>query len=193
MYDNLANIEAMLVGILLILLLVAFSFLLIVFYISSREKRHLKPVLRAISDIDIINKAYDIIKNNSKEFSENIIQLSEGDKSSALIEDNNCIGMIILKNYGNSSAIDIELLKIAYCKTSDSMENKLFSLNENEYKVLLINMPSDLTSSLGVDKISFKYKNVLNNHFRSTFTYTVSKVLTKKLDDKTNLYVILQV
>jgi len=193
MNENLANIESMLVGMLLILLLVAFSFLLIMSFLSSREKRNKTPILRAVFDIKIIEDAYTQIKNSPLVFSENIIQLTEGEKTSLLINDNNCIGVIILKNYGNSSAIDIELEKISYCKTLDSMENKLFSLSTNEHKLLLVNLPNDLTNNLGVQKISFKFKNINNNRFKSKFSYTILKTLTKELDEKTKLYVLTQV
>jgi len=193
MYENLANIESMLVGMLLILFLVAFAFLLIIIYLSSRDKRLFKPIIRPFSDENIINQLFEKIKNNSIEYSENIVQLLEDQNSSPLIETNSNIAMIILKNYGNSPAIDIELKKMSYCLPSDGIENKFFSLSENEYKVILLNIPNDLVNYLGVDKISFKYKNIHNTKFKSKFTYTISKTLTKKLNDKTNLYIIVQV
>jgi len=193
MYENLVNIESMLTGMLLILLFVAFAFLLIIIYLSSKDKKLSKPIIRPFSDENIINQLCEKIKESPTEYSENIVQLLEDQNSSPLIETNSNIAMIILKNYGNSSAIDIELKKMSYCFPSDGMENKLFSLSENEYKAMLLNIPNDLVNYLGVNKITFKYKNIHNAKFKVKFTYTISKALTKKLNDKTNLYIIVQV
>ncbi|MBN2853580.1 MAG: hypothetical protein JXQ23_12660 [Clostridia bacterium] len=193
MIENLANIEAMLVGMFLILLLVSFAFLLIIIYLSNRDKRNMKPVLRAVSDESVIEELYIKIKNNSKMYAENIVMMTEDQKSSALVESVNNIGMIVLKNYGNSPAIDIEIQKMAYCKPSDGMENKLFSLQCGEYRALLLSIPSDLVNHLGINKISFSCRNILNSRFNTQFSYTVSKALSKKLDEKSTLYVIVQV
>lgn len=193
MVENLANIEAMLVGMFLILLLVSFAFLLIIVYLGNRDKRNLKPLLRAVSDETIVEECTMKIKNNSKVYAENIIQMAEDLKSSALMESVNNIGMIILKNYGNSPAIDIEIQRMAFCKPSDGMENKLFSLQPGEHKILLLNIPGDLANPLGINKISFSYRNIMNSRFKTQFSYTVSKALSKKLDDKSTLNVIVQV
>lgn len=193
MIENLANIEAMLVGMLLILLFVTLTFLLIIIYLSNRDKRFIMPIIRPSADEQFIKGAIETISQNKNAYKEKLIQILEDQNSSPLIETSSNLAILPLKNYGNSAAIDIELNKMAGYYPSDGMENRLFSLSSHQSTFLFLALPNELVNHLGISKIKIKYKNVHGSRCISKFSYTISKGLSVQIDEKTTIHVIVQV
>ena len=120
------------------------------------------PVLRPARELDILKKHMLDIKANFPAYVNNILTLDEGKdlkKSNEPLD----IGVIILKNYGNSSAVDIQVTNIGSYKVEEDFSNKYVSLEPGESVAVLVYIPKDLLSSVKVSLVKVKSKNYANS------------------------------
>jgi hypothetical protein len=191
--DLLGNIELIVMSFLVLALLIFFGLLIIVIFLFARERRHFRPVIRTESKPEELMKAVEHVSCNLEAYVKNIQFLQESRSQSPDAMSKKYIGLVLLKNVGNSPAIDLETRRFSSYIVSDGPEAKLFSLNQGESKLLLFYLPPDCVNSLQLNKISVKYKNCLNETFRDRFLITHNTGIGTKLEDQTTILAMVQI
>ncbi|MFO7636331.1 MAG: hypothetical protein R6W96_03385 [Clostridia bacterium] len=191
-YEYLGNLEVVIMGFLMLSLLVFFTLMLIIFFLSYRERRNFKPVLRTEGSPEELMCALEHVRGNFEAYVKNICYLQESRNQSPDLMSQKYIGMLCLKNYGNSPALDIDVTGLASYMVSDGPEKKLFSLNPGDSKVLLFYMPPDTLATMSVNKLRFKYKNCLRESFRDRILITNSTGIGCKLDNLATVMALVQ-
>lgn len=149
------------------------------------------PVLRPARELDILKKHMLDIKANFPAYVNNILTLDEGKdlkKSNEPLD----IGVIILKNYGNSSAVDIQVTNIGSYKVEEDFSNKYVSLQPGESVAVLVYIPKDLLSSVKVSLVKVKSKNYANSTRTEKFSIISDSELSYRISEKCTLHPFIQ-
>ncbi|HPL08892.1 MAG TPA: hypothetical protein PLB20_08900 [Clostridia bacterium] len=149
------------------------------------------PVLRPARELDILKKHMLDIKANFPAYVNNILSLDEGKdlkKSNEPLD----IGVIILKNYGNSSAVDIQVTNIGSYKVEEDFSNKYVSLQPGESVAVLVYIPKDLLSSVKVSLVKVKSKNYANSTRTEKFSIISDSELSYRISEKCTLHPFIQ-
>jgi len=165
---------------------IIFFFVLIIIL----DKKNI-PVLRPVREADILKKHILDIKSNFPAHVNNILTLDEGRdlKNSSGVLD---IALIVLKNYGNSSAIDIQITHIGdYCVEED-FSNKYISIQPGESSAILVHIPKELLSSVKVSNVRLKSKNYSNSSRSERFSIISDSDLAYQINDKYTLHPFVQ-
>ena len=190
LFDTIAQAEMLgfaflVIAAMVICVAVIFFFVLIVIL----DKKNI-PVLRPVREPDILKKHILDIKSNFPAHVNNILSLDEGKdlKNSNGPMD---IALIVLKNYGNSSAVDIRL---QYCDYSveEDFSNKFISLQPGESSAILVYIPKDLLSSVKVSAVKLKSKNYSNSSRTEKFSIISDSDLAYQVNEKYTLHPFIQ-
>ncbi len=165
---------------------VIFFFVLIVIL----DKKNI-PVLRPVREPDIMKKHILDIKSSFPAHVNNILTLDEG-KDLKKASGPSDIALIVLKNYGNSSAIDIQITHIGDYTVEEDFSNKYISLQPGESSAVLIHIPKDLLSSVKVSTVRLKSKNYGNSSRNERFSIISDSDLAYQINEKYTLHPFIQ-
>jgi len=191
LFDTIAQAEMLgfaflVIAAMVICVAIIFFFVLIVVL----DKKSI-PVLRPARELDILKKHMLDIKANFPAYVNNILSLDEGKdlkKSNEPLD----IGVIILKNYGNSSAVDIQVTNIGSYKVEEDFSNKYVSLQPGESVAVLVYIPKDLLSSVKVSLVKVKSKNYANSTRTEKFSIISDSELSYRISEKCTLHPFIQ-
>ena len=191
LFDTIAQAEMLgfaflVIAAMVICVAILFFFVLIVIL----DKKNI-PVLRPVREPDIMKKHILDIKSNFPAHANNILTLDEGKdlKNSSGLAD---IALIVLKNYGNSSAIDIQITHIGDYTVEEDFTNKYISLQPGESSAILIHVPKDLLSSVKVSQVRLKSKNYGNSSRNEKFSIISDSDLAYQINEKYTLHPFIQ-
>lgn len=175
-------IAAMVIGVAII-----FFFVLII----TMDKKHI-PVLRPVREPEVLRKNILDIKSNFAAHANNIMSLDEGKDLKREFAHYD-VAMLILKNYGNCSALDIQITNIGeYCVLED-FSSKYSSLQPGDSAPFLIYIPKDLLNSVKVSAVKVKYRNFSNSTKTDKFSIIAYSDLAYQINDKHTLYAFIQI
>ena len=191
LFDTIAQAEMLgfaflVIAAMVICVAVIFFFVLIVIL----DKKNI-PVLRPVREPDILKKHILDIKSNFPAHVNNILSLDEGKdlKNSNGPMD---IALIVLKNYGNSSAVDIQVTNIGDYTVEEDFSNKFISLQPGESSAILVYIPKDLLSSVKVSAVKLKSKNYSNSSRTEKFSIISDSDLAYQVNEKYTLHPFIQ-
>ena len=98
---------------------------------------------------------------NTRSFYEsNTSYLLESKKAVSEMLRRDKVGLLLIQNAGNSSAVDIELKTFADYYISDGPETKLVTLKQGEFHSYLFYLPEDMVNDLMMYDIKLRYRNI---------------------------------
>ena len=148
------------------------------------------PVLRPTRDSEMLKKYILDMKTHFPAYIKNIMTLDEG---KALKNENRDIGLLILKNYGNCSAIDIQIKKVGDYTVEENFENKYMSIAPGECVPFVIEIPKELLSSIKVTPVTLRYKNFLHSGRSDKFAVICDADISYALSEKYTIYPLVQI
>jgi len=191
-YDNLIYNETLMLEVLLVALFLFFAVAVIMLFISIRDAKIHHPVLRPVADPAKIAEAVEAIIHTRSFYETNTSYLLESRKAVSEMLQRNKVGLLLLQNVGNSSAVDIELKTLGDYFISDGPETKMVSLGQGAYHSYLFYLPEDMVNDLLLYNVKLKYRNIKGKVFTSRFHAALSPEPRVKIDDTTELRVYLQ-
>lgn len=149
------------------------------------------PVIRPLREPETMKKHLLDIKNNLTAHKNNIMSLDEGKdlKNGGPFD----IAMVILKNYGNSSAIDIQITHFGDYVVSEDYSNKFVSLAADESAAFLFYIPKELLNSVKVSVIKVKSKNFSNSTRTDKFSVISDSDIAYEISSKYTIHPFIQI
>jgi len=149
------------------------------------------PVIRPLREPETMKKHLLDIKSNLTAHKNNIMSLDEGKdlKNGGPFD----IAMVILKNYGNSSAIDIQITHFGDYVVSEDYSNKFVSLAADESAAFLFYIPKDLLNSVKVSVIKVKSKNFNNSSRTEKFSVISDSDIAYEISSKYTIHPFIQI
>lgn len=191
-YEDLIYNETLIMEVLLVALFLCFAVVAIMLFISIRDGKLHHPMLRPVANPAKIAEAVEAIIHTRSFYESNTSYLLESKKAVSEMLQQNKIGLLLLQNVGNSSAIDIEVKTFGDYFISDGPETKLVSVGQNDTHSYLFYLPEDMMSDLMLYNVRLKYRNIKGKTFTSHFHAALSPEPRVKIDDTTELRVYLQ-
>jgi len=191
-YDNLIFNETLMLEITIIGLLVAFAVLVVILFIAIRDSRRHVPLLRPVSDPALIEMAVKDLMDTRSFYHSNTSYLLESRKAVSDMLSRKRIGLILMENLGNSSALDIEFLGLGDYYISDGPETKLTSIQPGEAHSYLFYLPEDMVSDLLLYPVRIRFRSITGRRITENFHVAMSPEPRVKLEDDTELRVYLQ-
>lgn len=189
-YELIGNLELTAMAFLMLVLFAFFGLVLVVLFISLRERRHMKPVVQTENRPGELLAAMDHIQKNFRAYEKSICFLQEGNRQPPDIHAKHCIGLAILKNFGNSPALDVDAIKLSPYVVSDGPEKHVFSLNPDGTMPVLFYLPPDMLGPFNLSRLVCRYKNCLGENFRSKITLTTDSGMELKMENTTLIAMI---
>ena len=149
------------------------------------------PVIRPLREPETMKKHLLDIKSNLTAHKNNIMSLDEGKdlKNGGPFD----IAMVILKNYGNSSAIDIQITHFGDYVVSEDYSNKFVSLAADESAAFLFYIPKELLNSVKVSVIKVKSKNFSNSTRTDKFSVISDSDIAYEISSKYTIHPFIQI
>lgn len=191
-YEDLIYNETLMLEMLLVALFLFFAVAVIMLFIAIRDGKLNHPVLRPVSDPLKIADAVEAIMNARSFYETNTSYLLESRKAVSDLLSKNQVGLLILQNIGNSSAMDIEIKILGDYFISDGPETKMVSISNGDSHSFLFYLPNDMVNDLLLYDIKIKYRNIKGKSFTSRFNVALSPEPNVNIDDDTKLRVYLQ-
>ncbi len=192
-YEDLIYNETLMLELLLIALFLFFAVTVVMLFISIRDSKKYHPFLRPVADPAKIAQVVESIIHTRSFYETNTSYLVESRKAISDVLSKGNVGLLLLKNAGNSSAIDIEVKNLGDYLISDGPETKMASMVQNEMHGFLFYLPNDMINDLLLYDIKIKYRNIKGKAFTSRFHVTLSPEPKVRIDDTTELRVYLQI
>lgn len=191
-YEDLIYNETLMMEMLLVAMFLLFAVVAVMLFISIRDGKIHHPLLRPVADPNEIAKAIEAIVNTRSFYESNTSYLLESKKAVSEMLQREKVGLLLIQNSGNSSAVDIEFKTFADYYISDGPETKLVTLTQGGYHSYLFYLPEDMVNDLMMYNVKLKYRNIKGKTFTSHFHAALSPEPKVKIDDKTELRVYLQ-
>lgn len=192
-YENLIYNETLMLEMLLVGMFFLFAILAVMLFISIRDSKTHHPLLRPIADPAKIAAAIETIIQTRNFYETNTGYLLESKKAVAEMLQRNKVGVLIVQNAGNSSAVDIEINSFGDYFISDGPETKRITLPQGEYHCYLFYLPEDMLNDLILYDVKMKYRNIKGRTFHTRFHAALSPEPKVKIDEKTELRLYLQI
>lgn len=191
-YEDLIYNETLMLEMLLVALFVFFAIVAVMLFISLRDSKINHPLLRPVADPSKIATAVEAIINTRSFYETNTSYLLESRKAVAEMLQRKNVGLLLIQNVGNSSAVDIDLKTFGDYFISDGPETKMITLPTGEYHSYLFYLPADMLNDLMLYDVKLKYRNIKGRTFNSRFHAALSPEPNVKIDENTVLRVYLQ-
>lgn len=191
-YEDLIYNETLMMEMLLIALFLFFTIIAVMLFISIRDSKLHHPLLRPVADPSKIEKAVNALIKTRSFYVSNTSYLMESRKAVSEMLERNKVGLLLIQNTGNSSAIDIELKTFGDYFISDGPETKMISLFTGDYHSYLFYLPEDMLNGLMIYDLRIKYRNIKGRTFQSKFNVAISPEPKVRIDENTELRVYLQ-
>ena len=191
-YEDLIYNETLMMEMLLVAMFLLFAVVAIMLFISIRDGKIHHPLLRPVADPNEIANAIEAIISTRSFYESNTSYLLESRKAVSEMLRRDKVGLLLIQNAGNSSAVDIELKTFADYYISDGPETKLVTLPQGAYHSYLFYLPEDMVNDLMLYNVKLKYRNIKGRVFTSRFHAALSPEPKVKIDEKTELRVYLQ-
>lgn len=191
-YEELIYNETLMLELLLVALFLFFAVVAIMLFIAIRDTRLYHPMLRPLGDPEKIADSIETINKARAFYESNTSFLLESRKAVSDMLTKNKVGLLLLKNVGNSAAVDIEIKTFGDYYVSDGPETKMVSLGEGDFHAFLFYLPSDMTSNLMLYDVKVRYRSIKGKVFHSKFHAALSPEPKIQLDEETELRVYLQ-
>lgn len=192
-YEDLIYNETLMLEMLLVVLFLFFAIAAVMFFIAIRDSKMHHPLLRPVADPSKIADAVESIINTRSFYETNTSYLLESRKAVAEMLQRTSVGLLLIQNTGNSSAIDIELKTFGDYYISDGPETKMVSLLQGEYHSYLFYLPDDMLNDLVLYDVRLKYKNIKGRTLQSRFHAALSPEPNVNIDANTKLRIYLQI
>ena len=192
-YEDLIYNETLMMEVLLIALFLCFAVVAVMLFISIRDGKIHHPLLRPVADPAKIAEAIEAIIHTRSFYESNTSYLLESKKAIYELLQRNKVGLLLLQNVGNSSAVDIELKTLGDYFISDGPETKMASMSQGEFHSYMFYLPEDMINDLMLYNVKLKYYNIKGKTFTSHFHVALSPEPRVKIDDTTELRVYVQI
>lgn len=191
-YDSLIYNETLILEITILGLLFFLSLVVILLFISIRDRMKHQPILRPVSDPEQIETAVKNILETRSFYLSNTSYLVESKNTVSDVLSKNKIGLVLIENAGNSSALDIEFKGLGDYYISDGPETKLTSLLQRKTHSYLFYLPDDMVSDLLLYPVKIKYRTINGRRITENFHVALSPEPKVMIDENTQLRVYLQ-
>ncbi len=191
-YDNLIFNETLMLEVTIVGILLFFSMVLVLLFIAIRDRKKHLPVLRPVSDPVKIEKAVKSIMETRNFYHSNTSYLIESRNAVSDMLSRKKVGLILIENLGNASAIDIEFKGLGDYYISDGPETKLSTVQPGDVHSFLFYLPEDMVSNLLLYPVRIRYRSITGRRITDNFHVALSPEPKVMIDEDTQLRVYLQ-
>jgi hypothetical protein len=173
-------------------LLLFFSLVIVLLFQAIRDHRKHIPLLRPVSDPSKIEDAVKNIIETRNFYHSNTSYLIESRNAVSDLLSRRRVGLILMENVGNSSAVEVEFKGLGDYYISDGPETKLTTILPGGIHSYLFYLPEDMVSDLLLYPVKIKYKSINGRRITENFHVALNPEPKVMIDEDTQLRVYLQ-
>ncbi len=192
-YEDLVYNETLMIGILVTALLIMLAVAVIMIFISLRDSAKNKPLLRPVMDPAGISQSVEGIAGSKAFHDHNTSYLLESRKAVSDMLPRSDLGLLYVKNAGNSAAVDVEVREFGNYYVSDGPETRPVTINAGQAHPFLFYIHEDMVNDLRLYPVRLKFRNINGRRFTESFHVSVNPGTPVKLEDGSTLRIYLQI
>lgn len=191
-YDSLIFNETLMLEVTIFGLLLFFSLVIVLLFLAIRDRNKHLPVLRPVSDPIKIETAVKSIIDTRNFYHTNTSYLIETKNAVSDVLSKKRLGLLLIENVGNSSAVEIEFKELGDYFISDGPESKLSAVLPGETHSYLFYLPEDMVNDLMLYPVKIRYRTITGRRVWERFHVALSPEPKLMVDEDTQLRIYLQ-
>lgn len=192
-YEDLVYNETLMTGILITALFIMFAVVIIMIFISLRDSAKNRPLLRPVMNPTEISNSVKEISGSKIFYDYNTSYLLESRKAVSDMLPRNDIGLLYIKNTGNSAAVDVEVRELGDYYVSDGPETRPVTIDAGQGHPFLFYLHTDMINNLRLYPVKLRFRNINGKRLHESFHVSVNPGPPVKLKDSSFIRIYLQV
>lgn len=192
-YESLVYNETLMTGILAMALFAIFAIVTVMIFISIRDSRKNRPLLRPVIVPREISTAVEDIDSAGAFYRHNTSYLLESRKAVSEMLPKGELGLLHIKNTGNCAAVDVEVREFGDYYVSDGPETRPVTIGAGQSHSFLFFLHEDMVNDLRLYPVRLKYRNIDGKRFSEAFHVSMNPGPGIKMEDGSVLRIYLQI